>query len=82
MTTEILMASMGVITLSACYAGWHYAKHAEQVEKMHDGMVEYANKALRENIDLQRERDRLSDLVATLQTKVPARNARGKFVAR
>ena len=32
--------------------------------------------------ELQTENDRLSDLVATLQTKVPARNARGKFVAR
>ena len=30
----------------------------------------------------QAEIDRLSDLVATLQAKVPARNARGKFVAR
>ena len=28
------------------------------------------------------EADRLSDLVATLQAKVPTRNARGKFVAR
>lgn len=32
--------------------------------------------------EAQAEVNRLSDLVATLQAKVPARNARGKFVAR
>ena len=38
--------------------------------------------ALEQNSNLISEVNRLSDLVATLQAKVPARNARGKFVAR
>ena len=69
MNTEILMGASAVITISACYVGFYYAKRAEQIQKMHDGMVEYANRALLENIDLKRERDRLSDLVGKHQEK-------------
>lgn len=70
--------------------------HAEQLgETISKAMTELSAwkegntrfKMLLEDRDLQlREKtaevNRLSDLVATLQAKVPARNARGKFVAR
>ena len=82
MNTEILMGASAVITISACYVGWYYAKRAEQLQKLHDGMVEYANRALLENIDLQRERDRLSDLVGTYQAKAPEREANGQFASK
>lgn len=82
MKPEILMAMMAVLTLVACYVGWHFAKQAHNAlefllstRKQRDEFIDYAR-------DLENEVDRLSDLVATLQTKVPARNARGKFVAR
>ena len=72
MNTEILMGASAVITISTAYVAWYYAKRAEQLQKMHDGMVEYANRALLDNIDLKRERDRLYDLVGKHQEKAHA----------
>lgn len=82
MMEQILMGASAVVTISACYVGWYYAKRAEQLQKMHDGMVEYANRVLLVNIDLRRDRDRLSDLVATYQAKAPEREADGKFASK
>lgn len=72
MNTEILMAASGVITLSACYVGWYYAKRAEQIKQMHDGMADYANKAFLDNIDLKRERDRMAEVIGKHQEKAHA----------
>ncbi len=66
------MGASAVVTLSACYVGFYYAKRAEQLQKMHDGMVEYANRALLENIDLKRERDRMADIIGKHQEKAHA----------
>lgn len=61
MIEQILMGASAVVTLSACYVGFYYAKRAEQLQKMHDGMVEYANRALLDNIDLKRQRNQARD---------------------
>lgn len=82
MNTEILMGASAVITISACYVGWYYAKRAEEMQAMHDRMVRFANKALLDIVDLERERDRLSDLVGTYQAKAPEREANGKFASK
>lgn len=47
-----------------------------------DKIAEVGYRSACELIEAKAEVNRLSDLVATLQAKVPARNARGKFVAR
>lgn len=82
MIEQILMGASAVITISTAYVGWYYAKRAEEMQVMHDRMVRFANKALLDIVDLERERDRLSDLVAKFQAKKPIRTSDGKFASK
>jgi len=82
MIEQILMGASAVITLSACYVGWYYAKRAEQMVERHSLMTNYANRVCREKLDLSRENDRLSDLVAKFQAKKPLRTSDGKFASK
>ena len=82
MIEQILMGASAVVTLSACYVGWHYANQAQHaVELMMKARCE--RDACNDVIDYWvAEADRLSDLVAKFQAKKPLRTSDGKFASK
>lgn len=82
MIEQILMGASAVITLSACYCGWHYAKQAQGLAEALATARSQRNATLLDCISLEGERDRLSDLVAKFQAKKPLRTSDGKFASK
>lgn len=89
MIEQILMGASAVITLSACYCGWHYANKAQYLRELlaeaRSDLNEYTedfDKEVADNIYKASEIDRLSDLVATYQAKAPLRTSDGKFASK
>jgi len=89
MIEQILMGASAVITLSACYCGWHYANKAQYLRELladaRNERNEYAedfDKEVADNIYKASEIDRLSDLVAKYQRNQPEREANGKLASK
>ena len=96
MIEQILMGASAVITLSACYCGWHYANKAQYLRDLLaearglrddycegvDYWISQYHKS-QDRLDcLENENDRLSDLVAKYQAKKPLRTSDGKFASK
>lgn len=82
MIEQILMGASAVITLSACYCGFYYARQAQDMAERHETMRQFANHTMHRIRDLDGEIDRLSDLVAKYQRNQPEREANGKFASK
>ena len=82
MIEQILMGASAVITLSACYVGFYYARQAQDMAEALATARSQRNLVLLDCISLEGERDRLSDLVAKFQAKKPLRTSDGKFASK
>ena len=69
MIEQILMGASAVITLSACYVGFYYARQAQDMAERHETMRQYANHTSHRNRDLNRKIDRMAEVIGKHQLK-------------
>ena len=69
MIEQILMGASAVITLSACYCGFYYARQAQDMAERHETMRQFANHMNCRNRDLKAEIDRMAEVIGKHQSK-------------
>jgi len=69
MIEQILMGASAVITLSACYCGFYYARQAQDMAERHETMRQFANHTMHRIRDLDGEIDRMAEVIGSHQSK-------------
>ena len=67
MIEQILMGASAVVTLSACYVGFYYARQAQDMAERHETMRQFANHTMHRNSDLNREIIRMAEEMGHLR---------------